>query len=394
MDINALEIQSMKDRGMSWHDIGLVLAERYGGDAYLLQERARKKVARYRKQNTLKNGDKTSEISEKLYKIDEDDLLDTESMMMIHGYDPSEWTLVDSSCTIKQNTINTRIKVRPSTLPHINTDKLAKAIREALNDITVEEHDYKMPVNKDTAFVTAFDIHYGKKFRHMNHTKTKDDVLHAVHEIARHLRMTKPREIVLPLGQDFFNSGTTTHTTTKGTPQIDSLEWYEMYSQGVSLAVSMIEILRTVSPVRVIHSRGNHDEMLTYTMVSEIKRKYENVDDIIVELTNDTRTYTELDNVLVGVSHNYEERDLSTNMQTEARESWGRCEHHYWLTGHLHHLEMMEKNGVTIFKCPSMAFTDEFHERHGYTDARRAMACFTFNREGLKEIYFGSPRGR
>ncbi len=392
MEINVTEIQDMKDSGMSWHDIGLVLAERYGGDAYLLQERARKKVARYRKQSTLTNGDKTSEISERLYKIDEDDLLDTDSMLMVHGYDPSEWTLVDSSCTIKQNIINTRIKVRPSILPRINTDKLAEAIRIALEGIELEDIDHDTPVNKDTAFVTAFDIHFAKKFRHMNHINTKDDVMHAVKEIVRHLRVTKPREIVLPLGQDFFNSGTTTHTTTKGTPQVDSLEWYEMYSQGVALAIDIIEALRAVAPVRVMHSRGNHDEVLTYTLVSEIKRKYENVDDVTVELSNDTRTYTELDNVLVGVSHNYEEKDLSTNMQTEARESWGRCEHHYWLTGHVHHLEMMEKSGVTIFRCPSMAFADEFHERHGYTDARRAMACFTFNTHGLKEIYFGTSR--
>jgi hypothetical protein len=101
-----------------------------------------------------------------------------------------------------------------------------------------------------------------------------------------------------------------------------------------------------------------------------------------------------LDNVLVGISHGNEEKNLTTLMQTEASEAWGRCKHRIWFTGHAHHLEMYDKDGVILIKCPALAFVDDFHDIKGYTSATRALACFRINKDGIKEIYFGTPTSR
>ncbi len=81
-------------------------------------------------------------------------------------------------------------------------------------------------------------------------------------------------------------------------------------------------------------------------------------------------------------------------MQTEAREAWGRCEYHIWFTGHVHHLEMMEKDGVIIYRCPALAFVDDFHDIKGYTSAVKNLMCFRLCNRGVKEIYFANPACR
>ena len=387
MDLD--EIQEWKDAGFTWIEIGEKLTEKYEGDAYHLSERARKQIYKRQTKRNLTNGNKTSDISTTSF----DSLNDSDSLLRLHGYNPDEWSIVDSSCTIRNNSINTRIKVKPNDTPRIDVDKLSKDIEKALSVVKIEEREYN-PDNDDVLFFNLFDLHYGRKYRDKNHINTTEDVLNATDDIVNHYKNNKPKSIEFPLGQDMFNTDNPFNTTTKGTPQTNSLEWYEMYAKGTALIVQIINKLSTLAPVNIRHSKGNHDAVLSYTLVQALALKYEKCDYINVDITFNYRQYIELDNVLIGITHGNEEKNLHAIMQSEAREAWGRCEHHIWFTGHVHHFEAIEKDGVTIYKCPSLAFVDDYHDIHAYTDAKKSLVCFRIDKNGVKEIYFGNPTSR
>lgn len=392
LDIDLDEVERLRSEGKTWHDIGLKLAEVHEADPYLLQERVRKRLAKRHSTRTLANGDKTSEVSEEL-KVDtlmKEDLTDNDTLLKLHGYDPEFWDIVDSSCSIRKDVINTRVKVRPTQRPKFNTERLIKLTEKALESFDVKDRIYPDTDSDDVAEVVLFDIHYARAYREKNHETTRRDTLHAARDIVARLKLNPPKRIKIPVGQDFFNVDNSQGTTTKGTPQRVSLDWEDMYSQGTELMIEIIEMFREVAPVDIDYTAGNHDKVLRYTLLVALKYKYAKSKTVNVNIAPEARVYHEFGNCLVGISHFNNEKDLSSLMQIEAREGWGRTEHHYWLTGHVHHLEMSEKNGVTVFRCPSISFIDSFHDTYGYVGARPAIACFIFNKQGLKEICFGN----
>ncbi len=309
MELNMDEIQDWKSNGLTWREIGVKLAEKHGGDAFLWSDRARKRLYHRRTQRNLVNGDKTSEISEPFTLLKDEDLNDNESLLRLHGYDPEEWSVVDSSCTIRANSINTRVKVKPNSLPKINVDKLTEALTNALENVEIKERTYSTD-SDDDVFVNMFDLHYGRKYREQNHITTESDVLNAIDNIVDHYKQNRPRRVYLPIGQDIFNTDNAFNTTTKGTPQTNSLEWYEMYAKGVNLVVNIINKLSIIAPVHIIHSKGNHSAVLSYTLVQALALKYEHCNYVHVNTSFDYRQYIELDNVLIGLSHNNEEKKL------------------------------------------------------------------------------------
>lgn len=391
MDLNLIE--EWKNNGMTWNEIGIKLAETEDGDAYHLSERARKQLYRRRTVTNLANGAKSSTVVEPYSSIDVEQLNDDNDLLRLHGYDPSKWELVDSSCTIHNDKVNTRVKVKPKPYGDIDLVKLQDAIFKSIeNTPTIEVHH-----DTDTSnvlFVNMFDLHYGRKYREMNHINTTLDALLVIDNIVEHYKGKPLLRIELPIGQDIFNSDNATNSTTKGTPQTNSLEWYEMYSKGVALVVQIIAKLSVLAPVTIRYSMGNHDAVLGYTLVQALALKYEHRTDVNVDTTFEYRQYVELPNVLIGISHGNEEKNLTQLMQSEAREAWGRCEHHIWFSGHFHHLESIDKDGIIWFKCPSLAFVDNYHDIKGFTVAERMCACFLIDTTGIKEIYFAKPESR
>jgi hypothetical protein len=399
MDITFESVRELREKGLSWRQIGFHFAQFIDEEPYLLQERARKKWRTYHTKRKNASSE-TSEVAVPLeLKEDDVDLEDEASLLRLHGYDPDIWEVIDSSCTIRASSVSTRIKVRPRSTPVIDEMKLEKALSKSIMRISppsptatksIMRGVREMSPSASVAVFALFDVHYGRRSELYSHEDTENTVMEATYGIARHLREDPPEYILLPFGQDFCNSDTPHRTTTKGTPQSTDMEWHEMFAGALTLAIAVIEVLQDIAPVHIVYSRGNHDEVTSYAIVKALAQRYKDTPSVVVREDVMPRQYETYGNTLIGFSHGHDEANLSNIMQSEAREEWGSCEHHYWVTGHLHSLGIDEKGGVTIIRCPSLAFDDDWTARKGFA-SRKSLALLRFDDTGLKEMYFATP---
>jgi DNA repair exonuclease SbcCD nuclease subunit len=86
------------------------------------------------------------------------------------------------------------------------------------------------------------------------------------------------------------------------------------------------------------------------------------------------------------------EADLATVMQMENAPLWGVSSFRYWFLGHLHQLNIIEKNGVTMIRCRAMALPDEWTSHKGFVGTERGVTCGIIGENtGLEELWLMRP---
>ena len=191
----------------------------------------------------------------------------------------------------------------------------------------------------------------------------------------------KPEEIIVATGSDWFHVDTDTGTTTKGTPQDMCGSPAQILMTGCMLAREHIDLLRSVSPVKVVFMPGNHDRMSAFALMMYLSAVYENIDDCEVIVSPMTRQYVEYGNNLIGFTHGDKKMDLPSVMSNEKRELWGKCEHRTWFHGHLHHQKINETKGCMVIQLPSLAGHDRYHYRAGYVESKAGLAAHIIDKE-------------
>lgn len=206
---------------------------------------------------------------------------------------------------------------------------------------------------------------------------------------------SRPEQIILATGSDWFHVDTDAGTTTKGTPQDMCGSPAEILMTGCQLAREHIDLLRQIAPVKVVFMPGNHDRMSAIALMMYLSAVYENVDDCEVIVSPSTRQYVRYGNNLLGFIHGDGAKNLVELMSNEKRNLWGECEHHAWFHGHLHHRQVVEKGGCLIVQLPSLAGHDRYHARQGYTTSKAGLAAHLIDKQkGLIATFFAPVEGQ
>jgi len=188
-----------------------------------------------------------------------------------------------------------------------------------------------------------------------------------------------PEKIYVSAGGDWFHVDGDKPTTSRGT-LMDGVDGSpsEIFMTGCEMAVMHIDMLRQVAPVEVIMMQGNHDAANSLSVLMYLHAWYRTCDDVVVHKSPKHRQYTTYGNTLMGFTHGdgAKHKDLGALMAVEARTEWGKTENRAWFTGHLHHEVVKEMDGVTIYQMPSLAGTDRWHAKHGWTTSRSALAAY------------------
>lgn len=205
---------------------------------------------------------------------------------------------------------------------------------------------------------------------------------------------SRPEQIILATGSDWFHVDTDAGTTTKGTPQDMCGSPAEILMSGCQLAREHIDLLRQIAPVKVVFMPGNHDRMSAISLMMYLSAVYENVEDCEVVVSPSTRQYVQYGNNLLGFIHGDGAKNLVDLMSNEQRKLWGECEHHTWFHGHLHHRQVLEKGGCLIVQLPSLAGHDRYHARQGYTTSKAGLAAHLIDKQkGLIATFFAPVEG-
>lgn len=405
MELTLELVEQLRDEGKSWRQIGLFLADKLDDDPYRLQERARS-LWRNSNRNESRDIKEDELITRKQRRINSDNsnvseiqvinsmpsLSDNDGLLKKHGYDPKYWRVIDSSCVLRNDIWTSRLKVVAREVPQLDKKEFADFLTEAMDNVPAHKDSSHSEYNDGKiAVLGLFDLHYGRKGVNADHVQSKADLESVILQLCDKFEYVAPEKIILPVGQDFLNSDTISGTTTHGTPQDNSLWWNEMISDGISMLIWAIEKLEKYAPIEVVYNEGNHDKVLSYAIVKSLEARYYDSDTIIVDTTPDPRKYIVYGNTLVGICHGQQESKLSTLMQMEVPELWGRSKHRYIMAGHLHHLNMIDADGVTIIRCPSLAFQDRWTQGKGFLGSSSSMVTIIYSKQGLDDIWLMRP---
>ena len=354
--------------------------------------------------------------SDKTISISEEDVNNPEALLKAHGFNPDEFDLVSAKVSKWQQSNKTaengvktlhssKIVVKPK------SDLLKKNdIESILNyfayyDVNHEVKDtmnnpypYKAWAPAGKCLVPCFyDLHLGRSSL-KSEVGFDDDLDKQIKRFKSYISEYANKvsrgsagvsEIVIPVGQDLFNSNYFGYTSSMRNKQDNSAPYREIFEKGCEFLIWVINQFAELAPTQVIFVPGNHDVWESYFAMKVVEAYYKKDDRVIVNSTAQPRKYYRYGVNCIGFSHyNKDKSRLSTLMQIEHPQDFANTCEHVWLVGHQHHMFTEEKDGVTIFGCSAGCFNDAWTTENGYTGKSRIMV-FTFDENtGLDKIEY------
>lgn len=199
--------------------------------------------------------------------------------------------------------------------------------------------------------------------------------------------------VLLPVGNDIFNSDNISGTTTAGTPQATSEDsrWPKMFMTGCEILVETITTLAYEVPVDVIIVAGNHDKERCFYLGEYLKAWFRNHPRVTINNSPRQRKYYRFGNTLLGFTHGSEEKPdkLPLLMANEEKKVWAETKFRQWHLGHLHHEITRDIQGVVVRFLTSLCPPDEWHSSKGYVGSVQAAEAFMYDKEnGLCAVYY------
>ena len=183
---------------------------------------------------------------------------------------------------------------------------------------------------------------------------------------------------------DLLHVDSSKNETTGGTKQdVSATHSQMMRAAGTLIRYCINKMLTKFNKVTVINARGNHDNDSAIALNMMIEIAYENEPRVNV-LANDSKfQFIEFGKCLIGVNHGdkINHSRLAGVMTKLMAPAWGRTTFRRWITGHIHHKQMVETDaGVTIESFHTMAPTEIWHADSGY-GAERRVTMITYHKE-------------
>ena len=183
---------------------------------------------------------------------------------------------------------------------------------------------------------------------------------------------------------DLLHFDSSRNETTNGTKQDASATHSQvMRAAGTLIRYCIDKMLTKFNTVRVINARGNHDNDSAVALNMIIEVAYENEPRVEV-LGNDSKfNFIEFGKCLIGINHGdkINHSRLAGVMTKLMAPAWGRTTFRRWITGHIHHKQVIETDaGVTIESFHTLAPAEIWHADSGY-GAERRVTMITYHRE-------------
>lgn len=243
--------------------------------------------------------------------------------------------------------------------------------------------------------INPADIHIGKYANELE-TGEKYDcetavarVLEGVEGLIEKSKGFDVERILFCVGNDVLHVDNVYSTTTKGTYVESEKKWWEHYEIALGLYVRVIEILRKIAPVDVVHSMSNHDYQSGFHLAHTLKSWFRKAKDISFDISVSHRKYYLFGENLIGLEHGDGAKmdRLPLLMASEKPEEWSKTKHRYWYLHHLHHkvkhkwLDAKDYIGVTCEYMRSPSSADSWHSRKGFCGVPRACEGFIHDKE-------------
>lgn len=191
-------------------------------------------------------------------------------------------------------------------------------------------------------------------------------------------------KILLVIGNDIIHIDHPKRQTTAGTSQDTDGQWWEMFQTAKKLYIEVIEYLMQVADVDIVYNPSNHDYTAWYFLSDSIASWFRKSENIHLDTSISHRKYYVYGSNLIGTTHGdgAKEQDLVYLMAHESKEKWANAEYRYWYLHHIHHKKAIKYQswkdyiGCTLEYLRTPSSADAWHDRNGYTGAKKAIEGF------------------
>ena len=245
----------------------------------------------------------------------------------------------------------------------------------------------KLDVNPIVYEISLPDIHYGKDTDD-NVTTAEENFMSSVRELHERAAGLNIQRFLLPIGNDGMNSEGMRKTTTKGTPQSDSIDWQKSFMGYTKLIINAANYLAEYAPVDIVIIQGNHDFERMFYAGEVLAAWFKNDEEVTVDNGLDSRKYYEYGVNMLMFTHGDKEKaaEMPLIMATEKPLMFSRTKFREVHCGHLHKEMVNEYRGIKVRFIPSICANDSWHKLMGYQSLRCAQA-YIWNKEKGCEGY-------
>lgn len=213
-------------------------------------------------------------------------------------------------------------------------------------------------------------------------------------ELIEYQKKMKASQIVMGVGNDFFNSDTVDDKTTAGTQQNNDTRFKEVYLWGKVGYLSMIETFKNYFDKVVLKNNpGNHDEKSSFSLFTNIYDLYTMTNDpkVDVNLTYKDMHFStcyEFGDNLIIFSHgkspegkNLSDATLARTVKNYFPEEFRRNKNVYVFAGHLHQDSETKIENVTVIRTASLSGVDNWHASNAFVGPREGHSVYLFDKE-------------
>ena len=326
------------------------------------------------------------------FEVDINEPLGVNEILLAHGLDPNAWNVVNTGSTgskigtsgnDEQYFINTyrKLTAKPKEFK-ITVKDLTNILSDAhIEKVKIEPRTFERK-SRGLYEIPIFDAHFGV-------AKYEDYKEHQA-EIYKYLQSEHWDQVLFVIGQDLFHNDDFRGRTSKGTP-IERVDMEKAVKDAKSFFYPLIEeALYQSDKVKIIYSRGNHDEAMGWFFVNMLAEKYPQV-----EVDGGQKEYKRhvYHNVFLGYTHGEKCKNDGKLIKTFNglyRLCMAKANIRLIKRGHFHHMTQLDDDGVIVMGLGSAVPTDEYHEEHGYTYSHKTFQTFIYTCDGIKaQIYIG-----
>ena len=213
-------------------------------------------------------------------------------------------------------------------------------------------------------------------------------------------------EIIFPSVMTSYHDNLT-HTTTRNVSQ--KVCCTTTYERAIQLAITMVERMAEIAPVKIIQVSGNHDQVSAFTLGHVLKAYYRNDPNVDVDVSPSPYKFYKFGTNLLGFDHGHHVRParLAALMAHECKDVWAETTFREWHLGDQHRKGSskpitMEEQGVSVEYLPALTPPNAWHRLKAFNWQQRGAMGFVWDYvEGpLARVqvnlnsYTGKPTGK
>ena len=248
-------------------------------------------------------------------------------------------------------------------------ENTAPIVYERVEDTTVEPDMLEIPL---------FDQHF-----------PLDEHIGVFVELSRIIESKNWEEINIIVGQDLFHNDDMRGRTSSGRP-IEKVDMVKAWELARIFFTSVLKLcIEHGQTVKVIYSKGNHDESMAWAFVQMLKAMFPQAE---FNDSFDQRKCISWRNCFIGITHGHMKKSSMTDLRgqftiqfpLQFAEATVREIH----TGHLHHEEEKDIYGVMVRRLARNGTDDEWSDNEGFVGSNKRFMIFRWKPGRLAGIDF------